>query len=1106
MAIQAVSKDVYVDAGRFDLTRLDPTSPRRGSTVRSAIRPDPAAEPPFDLASTLRGAFFEIAATFEVAPPIAATPQRSGRRAPGQVGEPGAPRVSAAVGPNESVVLLIESTEGVFSWQTDGLRTVPTERRGAGGRSAFIDFTLGPNQVHSRGTQRRGVVLDWIGEKLLGRLRVYVLRFVVTKTIEAAVKRIEGDNPTGPVQLIGPDPKAWIPGPMNFLPPSGRPARVLLLVHGTFSSTMGSFGPLSGTDAGTTFLASLFDRESPSAYDLIVGYDHHTLADDPRANAEAILAMLTSLSLPARTIIDAVAYSRGGLVYRALAEELLPGSGLDVEVGKAIFVACTNAGTNLAEPRNWADLIDLYTNIIIGSARAASAIAGFPLALGVDFSVRTLGKFVQMLSQVAISERKLPGLAAMEPDSPLIAALNHNPDADRLARYRAVTSNFSAKIGTPKGLSHDLCSFLGDRIVDRLFQVDNDLVVNTASMTDFGRGAELSEGNIFAFGTTDEVYHTIYFGDEKVANQLAKWLTAVSSRKITPLQPKRTFDESKRPDKARRSVSTGTAKTNVPDGVERHFAAISKSDAATEDDEIASRSRYLAAEMEPSPVLGAAVNVFVVLSRSPVSVAGHASSASTPVELAPTEKLEVRLIPVRNCRLAAGENGTCEFDPSLLVEAVIRMRVEGQSAGPGEILLEARQGNAVLSSLVLRPMFIDPQAKAIGQAQIIAGSPGEETFPTLRIYEFRDPADRITLRFDLSGGEPAMALSESWTLDPKFNVGAYVGGVLAEVEAAWNLAGDSYEAFLASFSDSAIVRAQGLVPPSVRAALWEERQTIKSIQIVSDEALIPWELLCIADPSGQSDERRGFLSEWGVVRWFHGVRPPPQVLGFSGSRSRSVIPDYADPALALSGVDQERAMLEHILPGIREIAATSLEVRRFLAKDAADLDVLHFACHGEASDKAVLTAKLLMTGNVNASGQIIEDGFSSDQVKVNLRMSPERARSLVFLNSCQTGRGGRGIAGVAGFADAFIRPNSGRGAAAFIGALWSIDTTLAATFADTFYMELREGSTLVEAVGAARDACTDQGDFTWLAYSVYGHPLAKAERSLQAGSALEAAG
>ena len=66
------------------------------------------------------------------------------------------------------------------------------------------------------------------------------------------------------------------------------------------------------------------------------------------------IALGAGATFVARTIdVDAICHSRGGLVLRTLIEHLLPGSGLDLAVQRAIFVAATNQGTELARPDNW---------------------------------------------------------------------------------------------------------------------------------------------------------------------------------------------------------------------------------------------------------------------------------------------------------------------------------------------------------------------------------------------------------------------------------------------------------------------------------------------------------------------------------------------------------------------------------------------------------------------------------------------------------------------------------------------------------------------------------------------------------------------------------
>ncbi len=64
--------------------------------------------------------------------------------------------------------------------------------------------------------------------------------------------------------------------------------------------------------------------------------------------------------------------------------------------------------------------------------------------------------------------------------------------------------------------------------------------------------------------------------------------------------------------------------------------------------------------------------------------------------------------------------------------------------------------------------------------------------------------------------------------------------------------------------------------------------------------------------------------------------------------------------------------------------------------------------------------------------------------------------------------------------------------------MWSIDDKLAVDFSEKFYDAMRQqGVTLVEAGRRARKAAKEGNktkgtwDFTWLAYTIYGNPLAE---------------
>ncbi len=172
-------------------------------------------------------------------------------------------------------------------------------------------------------------------------------------------------------------------------------------------------------------------------YDAIAGFDHKTLAKSVGDNAKDLFAALETLP-DGEVEIDAIAFSRGGLVLRYLTEVLLPPKKSRFHLRKAIFVGCTNGGTKLADPKNWKDLVDLYTNLV----SAASRLANTPSA---DRKTKAISKIVAgALRGVFRSSATwrtetttggaVPGLASMSPDGADVDADQQPPGRPARAR------------------------------------------------------------------------------------------------------------------------------------------------------------------------------------------------------------------------------------------------------------------------------------------------------------------------------------------------------------------------------------------------------------------------------------------------------------------------------------------------------------------------------------------------------------------------------------------------------------------------------------------------------------------------------------------------
>lgn len=490
--------------------------------------------------------------------PPAARPKRRGASVPSS-----AVTLDVTLGSKEQAVILVED-EGEYRWIVDGKdQPSATPKRGrkapAKRQVRFsIELKAAP-PAPAIAVKRGGVKRNWLVDKLVGKITAYVFRFAIQVAGKQVIKFLESNVEQGLVAITMPDPQKWQRlGDTELLPfklPADRPARVLLFLHGTFSSTVGSFGALGVVPEGRDFLrralasyddvlTSLDDPrrttdpeefrrhvQEAAGFDAVLGFDHSTLSVDPLKNATDLLARLRRIKWPQPPLIEIVAYSRGGLVARSLIEHLLPGSSWRAKIGRVVFVGCTNGGTQLAEPDNWHRFADHYTNLALGATRALALIPG---AQGVttiaNQVIRGIGVLIKALASGVVTDKLAPGLAAMEPDGDFVATINRaqpGQPAPADAQYFAVVSDFEAgkalrNGGTPE-LPPKLLMRIADWGADELYGEANDLVVHVRSMTQIDPTLGHYVKGKLDYGTNGIVYHTNYFTRDATVAQLAKW-------------------------------------------------------------------------------------------------------------------------------------------------------------------------------------------------------------------------------------------------------------------------------------------------------------------------------------------------------------------------------------------------------------------------------------------------------------------------------------------------------------------------------------------------------------------------------------------------------
>ncbi len=267
-----------------------------------------------------------------------------------------------------------------------------------------------------------------------------------------------------------------------------------------------------------------------------------------------------------------------------------------------------------------------------------------------------------------------------------------------------------------------------------------------------------------------------------------------------------------------------------------------------------------------------------------------------------------------------------------------------------------------------------------------------------------------------------------------------------------------------------------LFPPALRGAYrrlreLRQQQPELSLLIVSDEPWIPWEMIL---PYEHDLPNEDFLcAQFRLTRWLDGRGLPED---FSLHQARVVAPKSN-----LASVKAEQDFFRLELPKLRpelsyggawlDMASQVTDALR-----AGDVQLFHFACHGDFDATRPDDSALMLQG----------DSLRPSQIVGPMRTGVAHSKPLVFLNACHTGETGFSLTGMGGWAARFVRA----GASAFVGSLWEVNDVLAAQFAIRFYTDLLQGATLGDAFHAARAhiRALDPANPTWLAYTLYADP------------------
>jgi hypothetical protein len=455
--------------------------------------------------------------------------------------------------------------------------------------------------------------------------------------------------------------------------------------------------------------------------------------------------------------------------------------------------------------------------------------------------------------------------------------------------------------------------------------------------------------------------------------------------------------------------------------------------------------------------------------------------------------------------------------------------LRGIDVGPGRLTVDFFQAGQPAGSVSLFPRVVASEVSGAEQAPrselgvLLSANPTRAPDVVLRILVLElGSHDRLVFLVNSQRADLAdldVCFHKAGEVDLKANLESWVAQQLHRLSDL--AAGPSPVEADRVLADIGNRLYDDVLPEYVKELCWELRhRQIRTLQIISDEPHIPWELL---RPVRRNRLTRRIEQEdvaWGqafeLAHWLEG-RPAPTRLsmarvcalavggGKPGDRevTRNLVPVGqagsqdagsdrtgqnlsgaslpADPALP--SADEELRLLWLLAERgseVEVVRATRNELLRLLEKGG--FTVLHLACHG-AFDRSL----------ADASALLLEDGvFHSNDIPRRLEERIRASAPLIFLNACESGRTGFSLTRLGSWGHELVRLGCG----GFVGTLWEVSDRAAVAFAGAFYRAFSAGVPIAAAVHQAREQirCEFPGDPTWLAYRCFAHPLAHVQR------------
>ncbi len=479
----------------------------------------------------------------------------------------------------------------------------------------------------------------------------------------------------------------------------------------------------------------------------------------------------------------------------------------------------------------------------------------------------------------------------------------------------------------------------------------------------------------------------------------------------------------------------------------------------------ASEERFLVAQMPVRIPRSAQVSLLVRIAVGSSAVSASGAKLLKGLTLSPegTRVTVVVQAPYELVPLA-------ELEQVIIVppsgdSAPVRFAFQAREAGLQRVLITAWAGGSFLAELGLEISVEEAGPYVDGPARVAAlGTPRAE--PGEVTLQVRTDGQRYVFQLLSQSCLFEPVLAEALTARPSQAVERTIATLRA-------IASDS-----SGYSDrnARIWMEQAgaglwndMVPELIKEQFWQLRNSIAAFSIAAGDDIIPWELLY---PLARNHDEGFLVEQFPVVRRVYGQQRSGS---FALGKTRYVVslrsPTNAQHEIAaIRRILREEGTGEDVIGGLYGLINLI---------ESGQCGPLHFACHNTFRPD-------------DGGSAIAMDGGSFVPMLLNkavMRRGLADHRPLVFINACRSAGRVPEYTRMMGWAQQFMAA----GAGAFAGTLWAVRSDTARVFVEAFYAALAAGTPLGAACRHARiETSRDHGDPTWLAYSVYGDPAARA--------------